>query len=187
MAMTTLVLTLLGDDRPGLVSAVSARLKAHRASWERSHMARLAGKFAGIVEVYVDSSAADALSTELQELSGQGLTVHVEPAPTAEEPEPGPHFTLDLIGADRPGIVAEISTLLAGSGVSIQELTTQVREAPMAGGLLFEAHAALTAPPGADGAALRNALEQLADELMVELSLSAGDGEGDELRRRDEL
>lgn len=174
MPMTTLVLTVLGDDRAGLVSAVSAPLKTHGASWERSQMARLAGKFAGIVEVAVDSSAADALSLELRALSGQGLNVHVEPTAAPAEPEPatGPHFTLGLIGADRPGIVADISALLADMGVSIEELSTQVREAPMAGGLLFEAHATLIAPADADAAALRNALEQLADELMVDLTLA---------------
>jgi glycine cleavage system regulatory protein len=177
MPMTTIVLTVLGDDRAGLVSAVSAPLKAHGASWERSQMARLAGKFAGIVEVAVDSSRVDALSLDLRALSGQGLSVHVERTDAVAEQEAtaGAHFTLDLIGADRPGIVADISAPLAGSGVSIEELTTQVREAPMAGGLLFEAHATLAAPAGADGAALRNALEQLADELMVELTLHPED------------
>jgi len=172
MAKTTLVLTVIGDDRPGLVSAVSAPLQAHGASWERSQMAHLAGKFAGIVEVYVDGGAVEALTEELHGLSAQGLTVHVEGGATADEPVPGPRFTLELIGADRPGILAEISALLAESGVSIQELTTQVREAPMAGGRLFEASASLTAPAGVDGAGLRNALEQLADELMVDLTLA---------------
>src|SRR5690349_14124516 len=131
MAKTTLVLTVIGDDRAGLVSAVSAPLQAHGASWERSQMARLAGKFAGIVEVSVDNGTVDALTRDLAALADEGLTVHIEGADPKDEPEPGPHFTLDLIGADRPGIVAEISTLLADSGVSIQELSTEVREAPM--------------------------------------------------------
>lgn len=176
MPMTTLVLTVLGDDRAGLVSAVSAPLKTHGASWERSQMARLAGKFAGIVEVGVDSSSVDALSLDLRALAGQGLSVHVERTDVeAGEPAEGARLTLDLLGADRPGIVADISALLADAGVSIEELSTQVREAPMAGGLLFEAHATLVAPASADNAALRNALEQLADELMVDLTLAADD------------
>ena len=180
MAITTLVLTVLGEDRAGLVSSVSAPLKTHDASWERSQMARLAGKFAGIVEVRVDSSRVDALSLDLRALSGQGLTVHVErtDAPSEEEARSGAHFSLELIGADRPGIVADISALLADAGVSIEELSTHVRDAPMAGGVLFEARATLTAPTGADGAALRNALEQLADELMVDLTLAAETDEG---------
>ena len=179
MPMTTLVLTVLGDDRAGLVSAVSAPLKQHGASWERSQMARLAGKFAGIVEVTVDSSDVDALVLDLRALSGQGLSVHAERTDTEpeaqSEAEAGARFTLDLIGADRPGIVADISALLADAGVNIEELSTQVREAPMAGGLLFEGHATLAAPATADPAGLRNALEQLADELMLDLTLAADD------------
>ncbi len=177
MPLTTLVLTVLGDDRAGLVSAVSAPLKAHGASWERSQMARLAGRFAGIVEVSVDSSAVDALSLDLRALADQGLSVHVETGDTsaaeaAAEAQSASRLSLDLIGADRPGILADISALVADAGVSIEELSTQVREAPMAGGLLFEAHAVLVAPAETDSAALRNALEQLADELMVELALA---------------
>jgi glycine cleavage system regulatory protein len=187
MPMTTLVLTVLGDDRAGLVSAVSAPLKAHGASWERSQMARLAGKFAGIVEVSVDTASVDALSLDLRALAGQGLSVHAErtdvglAAATGRaggdgaDGAPVTRLSLELIGDDRPGIVADISALLAEAGVSIEELSTQVREAPMAGGLLFEAHATLTAPASGDNVVLRNALEELADELMVDLTLAAED------------
>lgn len=176
--MSTLVLTVLGDDRPGLVSALSAPLKAHGAGWERSQMARLAGKFAGIVEVSVPTAEVDRLVVALQSLASEGLHVHAERSgPAAEAPAVSAGtLTLDLLGADRPGIVADVSALLAQAGVSIEELSTQVREAPMAGGLLFEAHATLSAPADADAAALRTALEQLADELMVEVTLAADEG-----------
>ena len=79
---------------------------------------------------------------------------------------------LELLGADRPGIVAEISAALAQAQVSIEELSTDVRDAPMAGGTLFEARAVLRAPAGSDTDALRAVLEDLADELMVEIRLS---------------
>ena len=61
---------------------------------------------------------------------------------------------------------------LAARGVSIEELSTDVREAPMAGGTLFEARAVLNAPPTTSTETLRSMLEGLADELMVEISLS---------------
>ncbi len=60
--MATFILTVLGDDRPGLVSALSAPISAHGGSWERSQMSRLAGKFAGIVLVAVPDARADACS-----------------------------------------------------------------------------------------------------------------------------
>jgi glycine cleavage system regulatory protein len=169
--MASLVLTILGDDRPGLVSAVSAPISAHGASWERSEMSRLAGKFAGIVVLSVPAERLDALVAELDALQSQGLQVIAE-----RTDEPAPHvfqrLQLDLLGADRPGIVSEISAALANALVSIEELSTDVRDAPMAGGTLFEARAVLSAPPGADIDGLRRVLEALADELMVDLRLS---------------
>lgn len=169
--MTTLVLTVLGNDRSGLVSTVSTTLDAHGASWERSQMARLAGKFAGIVEVEVPDSGADALVTALEALGAAGLTVAVErtDAPDGDAPT---RLTLDLMGADRPGIVAGISRLLAERGVNVEQLSTEVRHAPMAGGMLFEAHAVLSAPASAGTAELRAGLEALADELLVDIALA---------------
>jgi glycine cleavage system regulatory protein len=170
--MATLVLTVLGDDRAGLVSAVSGTLDAHGAAWERSQMSRLAGKFAGIVEVAVPEARVEALLPALDALAAEGLTVVVEWTDTGPEVDRA-RLTLDLVGADRPGIVASISALLTERDVNVEQLTTAVREAPMAGGTLFEAHAVLTAPASLSTSDLRGALESLADELLVDVTLAA--------------
>jgi glycine cleavage system regulatory protein len=169
--MATFTLTCIGDDRPGLVSALAAAITAHDASWERSQMARLAGKFAGILLVAVDEERIDALVAELTALKDVGLQVTLVQTDAPVEHE-SLRLTLDLLGADHPGIVAEISAALAAHGVGIEELTTDVRAAPMAGGMLFQARAVLDAPPGIDEDALRTTLEALADELMVDITLS---------------
>jgi glycine cleavage system regulatory protein len=169
--VATFILTVIGDDRPGLVSALSAPVNAHGASWERSQMSRLAGKFAGIVLVSVADSRFDALAADLTALNAQGLHVTLERTDEPVEPE-SQRLHLELLGADHPGIVAEISASLAARDVSIEELSTDVLDAPMAGGTLFEAHAVLKAPPTASTDALRSMLEGLADELMVEIRLS---------------
>jgi glycine cleavage system regulatory protein len=169
--MATFTLTCIGDDRPGLVSDLSGAIQRHGGSWERSQMARLAGKFAGILQVEVPDDHADALIGDLTALTDVGLMVTVErnDDPAAREAQ---RLDLELLGADHPGIVAEISTSLAGRGVGIEELTTGLREAPMAGGLLFEARAVLEVPPGMSTDDLRSMLEGLGDELMVDISLS---------------
>ena len=169
--MATCILTVVGDDRPGVVSAISAPISAHDASWERSQMSRLAGKFAGIVLVAVADDRLDALVADLEALQDEGLKVAVE---RTDEPvaQSSLQLHLDLLGADHPGIVAEVSASLADRRVSIDELSTDVREAPMAGGTLFEAHAVLTAPASTSAEELRSMLEGLADELMVEIRLS---------------
>lgn len=169
--MATFTLTCIGDDRAGLVSDLSAPIHAHGASWNRSQMARLGGKFAGILLIDVPDAKADALAADLAALKGAGLVVTLE-----RTDEPGPEsasrWNLELLGADRPGIVAEVSAALAREHVSIEELATDVREAPMAGGLLFEARAVLVAPSAARVEDLRSVLEGIADELMVEINLS---------------
>lgn len=169
--MATIILTVIGDDRPGLVSALSAPVKAHGASWNRSEMSHLAGKFAGIVLVTVPDERLDALTADLAGLGAQGLQVTVERTdePVARETV---RLHLELLGADHPGIVAEVSAALAEHGVSIEELTTEVREAPMAGGTLFEARAILSAASSTSTDTLGSMLEGLADELMVEIRLS---------------
>ncbi len=178
--MATFTLTCVGDDRPGLVSALSAPISAHDASWERSQMARLAGKFAGVLLLEVADDRAEALVADLTALSAIGLQVTLER--TDQPPErPSVRLGLELIGADHPGIVAEISSALADLRIGFEELHTDVREAPMAGGMLFEAQAVLEAPPGIDTDDLRASLEAIADALMVEIRLSdvvAADGEG---------
>ena len=171
--VATIVLTVTGDDRPGVVSALSAAISAHGASWEDSNLSQLAGRFAGSVVVGVDDDRLDALVADLVALNAPGLQVAVERTDEPTEQE-SLRLHLDLLGADRPGIVAQISASLAGHGVNIDELTTDVRDAPMAGGTLFEARAVLSAPPGTSTDALRSVLEQLGDEMMVEIRVSEG-------------
>jgi glycine cleavage system regulatory protein len=172
--MATLVLTVIGEDRSGLVSALSGVIAEHGGSWERSQMARLAGKFAGIVVVAVPDEQAEALLGELDPLQAQGL-LHVVVERADEDGSLSPdmaRLTLELVGADRPGIVHDISRVLATRQVSIVDLHTATREAPMAGGMLFEATATLLAPPAVPIADLQMVLEELANELMVDLSLA---------------
>jgi glycine cleavage system regulatory protein len=169
--MATLILTVIGDDRPGLVSAVSGPTNAHGANWERSRMSRLAGKFAGIVLVTVADERFDALVADLTALEDQGLQVALERIDEPVERE-SLQLYLELLGADHAGIVAEVSASLASRGVSISELSTDVRDAPMAGGTLFEAHAVLDAPPATSTQELRSVLEDLANDLMVDIRLS---------------
>jgi len=173
--MATVILSVIGDDRPGLVSELSAPISAHGASWERSQMSRLAGKFAGIVLVSVPDAKLAALTTDLGELvEAHGLQVTLERTGDPVE-QRSQRLQLELLGADHPGIVAEISASLAARHVSIEELSTDVVDAPMAGGTLFEARAVLNAPPEVSTDELRAMLEGLANELMVEIRLSDDD------------
>jgi glycine cleavage system regulatory protein len=169
--MTSLVLTVLGEDRPGLVESLSQAVAAHEGNWLESRMARLAGKFAGILRANVPEANADALTNALRELESQGLRVVIERS-TADEPARDyRQFRLDLVGNDRMGIVRDITHVLAQRGINIDEIGTECTSTPMSGGMLFKATAWLRVPLDVTIADLQENLEELAHDLMVDITL----------------
>ncbi len=175
---TALVLTLIGADRPGLVEAVSEAVLRHEGNWLESRLARLAGKFAGVVLVTVPSDREEALSRDLAQLAAQGLRVVVDPA--ENEPLRKPRvLKLELVGHDRPGIVKEIAQLLASRQVNVEELTTHAGSAPMSGYVIFRATARLIVPDGLDVEALTESIEEVANDLMVDIHLGSAAGDDD--------
>lgn len=165
------VLTVIGNDRPGLVEALSHTLAAHGANWEASRMARLGGQFAGILLVTAPTESVGRLLSALPQLEGRGLRVEARPA-AAPEPAAGARvLALDVVGADRPGIVRDISSLLAEASINVEDLESEVTSAPMSGEPLFHARARLACPPALPVGEVRARLEALANEIMVELKV----------------
>ena len=170
--MATLVLTVIGDDRAGLVNAVAQVVARHGGNWERSQMAELAGKFAGIVLVTVPDSGRRRARRRPRTVARDAR--HHRPGRRDRARPVAPAcsaFVLDLIGTDRPGIVREITDVLAAHAVNIDTLRTETRDAPMSGGRLFEATPGSKCRPSSDMGALRVAFERLANELMVDIEL----------------
>jgi glycine cleavage system regulatory protein len=168
----SLVLTVLGADRPGLVEALARVIADHGGNWIESRMAHLSGHFAGLLRVEVERDRADALADAVRSLAGLESLVHRDASASA--PRNSPLLRLELVGQDRPGIVREISRVLASQGVNVEELHTECVAAPTTGQSLFRAAARLRLPPGASEASLRSALEAVAADLMVDVDL-AGD------------
>lgn len=162
--MPFMILTAVGPDRPGLVRALSNAVAARGGNWLESRMARLAGQFAGIVMV----EAPEALLDDLPALEREGLRISATVS-SAAPAVPGPRLALEVVGNDRPGIVHEIAQVLAGLGVNIEELTTGVESGSFSGEPLFRARIALHAPGEAAVRAMREGLERLAPELMVDI------------------
>ena len=169
--MTALTLTLIGPDRPGLVRALSERIAVVGGNWLESRMARLAGQFAGILLVDVPPDEVERLIADLRALEREGLRATVEHGLLEAAPDRRQTLLLDLVGQDRPGIVHEIAQLLASRGVNIEELTTRVVSGSFSGESLFEATAKLRVPTDIPAEELRELLETLANELMVDISL----------------
>lgn len=164
----SLVLTVIGDDRPGLVEQLSAAIGKHGGNWLQSSMSHLSGKFAGIVRVTVEEGSLDALKADLAALPG--LRVTAEASGSGQE-QSGRRLTLALVGNDRVGIVREVSSVLARHAVNVEELATHTESAPMTAETLFHATAELTASSSLDTDALVRDLERISNDLMVDITL----------------
>lgn len=166
-----LVLTFIGQDRPGLVHTLSETVASAGGNWLDARMASLAGQFAGILLVAVDAAQRDALIATLRKLEAGGLRLTIQESESAARPpRAGERFArLELIGLDRPGIVRDISRAIAARNASITELETELVSGSFSGEAMFKAQALVQLPDGVDLETLRSDLEALANELMVDL------------------
>jgi glycine cleavage system regulatory protein len=167
---TTLLLTAVGTDRTGLVESLASRIAAVGGNWEESRLARLGGQFAGIVLVTIDDAKTDALIAKLRELESAGLQVTSRVVPAAVVAPSGTRVRLTVTGGDRPGIVRDVSRILAERAVNVEEIESSVGSAPMSGEAMFVARARLMVPTSLELTTLRTALESLGNELMVDLA-----------------
>ena len=170
--MASLVLTLIGDDRPGLVGRLAEVVATHRGNWLESRMAHLGGQFAGILRVDVADADVQQLLAALSNLEADGLKLVVERTDAVPDDGVFHHVRLDIVGNDRPGIVAEISRELAAQRVNVEELTTECSSAPMSGESIFRASGRLRLPTELSLDELRQNLERIGHDLFVEVSLA---------------
>jgi glycine cleavage system regulatory protein len=165
----SLVLTVIGDDRPGLVEQLATAISRHHGNWLESSMSNLSGKFAGIVCVSIGEDDLTALEADLAALPG--LRVGCEVSRPAAAPAATRRLKLSLVGHDRIGIVREVSQVLARHAINVEDLSTHTASAPMSAGILFHATAELTASPALDVRQLTGDLEHLSNDLMVDITL----------------
>jgi glycine cleavage system regulatory protein len=178
--LSTLVMTVIGADRPGLVQMIATRVADHGGNWLESRMCRLGGQFAGILRVEVPQERRDELLNALRSLEVDGLRaiIHADgsaPA-SATRPPAGALVTIELVGTDRPGILRSVSGVFAAHGVNVEELASERVNAPHDGGMLFQARATVFVPADVKLPAVRADLEKIAADLMVDLKLAPANG-----------
>ena len=170
--LSTLVMTVIGPDRPGLVELVTANVVDHGGNWLESRMCRLGGQFAGIVRVEVPAEKSDALLAKLSKLVKDGLHISARKEPALPASVRGTVAVLELVGQDRPGILHQISRILTQHSVNVEELSSDRVNAPMDGSMLFQARISVRLPASVSIAQLRAELEKIASDLMVDVQLN---------------
>lgn len=169
--MADLIVTLIGPDRPGIVESVAEVVASHGGNWLESRMAHLAGRFAGLLRIEAAAERIAELESALEGLQASGLRLVVERggSPAVEALH---RMEIELLGLDRPGLVRQVSDLLAARRINVEELRTDRFSAPMSGELLFRAQLHVDVPASVAAAELRQELERLAADLMVEIRVA---------------
>lgn len=163
-----MILSVMAEDRPGLVEVLSGAIADHGGNWIDSSMARLGGEFAGILHIELPDEKAKAFEAALLELGTGGMTINVRKTATPERIS-GETARFELSGADHPGIVRDISAALARHGVSIDELHTDIMPGSMSGAPVFVARGVVVIPDGTDTDQVRDELEAIAQDILVDI------------------
>ena len=163
--MTSLAITVVGHDRPGIIAAAADALAGCGMNLEDSSMTLLRGHFA-MTLVCAGSTPADAVREALAPLAGSGLDVAVrEVVPDPDVPAATATHLVTVYGADRLGIVARLVGVVAEAGANVTDLTTRLS------GELYVLLAEVALPADADPDALRTDLDAVAADLGVEVTL----------------
>lgn len=161
------LLTVQGKDKIGLVEALAGQIEQRGGNWLESRLCRLGGQFAGIVRVEFASAPA-SLPDRVE-----SLVCHWDEVSAEEETSAwagGAQARIDILAADRPGLVKQITRLLSAAGANVEEIESRVRSAPFSGEQMFEAHCLISLATHSDRTKLAMQLESLAEELMCDIS-----------------
>lgn len=169
--MTTLILSVMGSDRPGLTQALASAVLSAGGNWLESHLSQLGGLYVGSVLVALDDDKVEALRAAVSAVDAHGLEVRI--APTVEAPvATGELLQLGVVGQDRPGIVHQVTGVLSDLGANIESFGSRLSIEPHQGAHLFHLDARLRLPPGLTAGAVRDALEAISGEIMVDIALT---------------
>jgi glycine cleavage system regulatory protein len=169
--LVSVILSVIGSDRPGLTEALAGAVLSAGGNWLESHLSRLGGLYVGSVLVALDADKVEGLRAAVRAVDAKGLQVGLAPAVEAPQAA-GEALVFSLVGQDRPGIVRQVTAVLSGLDVNIETFESRISAEPHSGAPLFHMDARLRLPPGLDASAVQTALEAISAEIMVDASLS---------------
>jgi glycine cleavage system regulatory protein len=169
--MATLVLSVIGSDRPGLTQALAGAVLSAGGNWLESHLSRLGGLYVGSVLVELDTGRVDTLRSAVRAVDAQGLEVRVAVAIESPGAE-GDAVHFSLVAQDQPGLVHQVAAILSRLDVNIEAFTTRISAEPHSGAPLFNMEANLRLPVALRAESVQTALEEISAEVMVDISLT---------------
>jgi glycine cleavage system regulatory protein len=166
--MKPIIFTLVGIDKPGLISDLAKTVYDMGGNWLGSNFSHMAGHFAGFVQVDLPLEKHQALMERLSE--HPDLKIHLLPGMTETQGEQQT-VQIDIMGNDNTGIVQELTQILSQFNLNIVKFDSFLESAPNWGGALFKAKAIIMVAADFDLETLRDRLESVANDLMVDIEI----------------
>ena len=164
-----LVISAVGDDRPGIVEALSQAILDNGCNIEDSRMSVLGGSFAVIILVSGNWNTLAKLEAGLPPLGEKlGLTFttrRTEPRKATGHLLP---YTVDVVSLDHPGIVHELAAFLSQRGINIQDMATSSYSAAHTATPMFAVRMTIEIPSNLHIAALRDEFLDMCDRLNLD-------------------
>jgi len=170
-----LLVTATGEDRPGIVARLTEVFVAHGANLEESRMALLGGEFAAIVLVSLASERLEELLPALDMLKKDGILVTTKKT-SLQSPDKFKGYIpydLSVSGADHEGIVHKVTAYLREHSINIQNMESDIINAPDTGTPLFCMRATVQVPPSVSMSELQKQLQQIGDQESVDITVAA--------------
>jgi len=168
------VLNAVGEDKPGLVAAMSSFINNAGCNIEDSRMAILGGEFAMLVLVSGEGAALEKVEQGAADAGRKvGLTVQVRrtKAPGEAASRHTMPYQIAAYSMDHPGIVQRVTHFLADRKINIRAMDTRVDPAPLSGQPLFTLEAQVDIPAGGNVAEIRKGLEQIGAAENIDIQL----------------
>jgi len=164
--MNHIVISCIGPDKTGLVDSLSKIIAKHHGNWQISSLHHLSGFFAGVIEVAVAPEHSNNLVNELKKIEGLNCQIEVaEPNLTKVKS----NLFLEITANDRAGIVQDVSSVIHQQSGNLIKLVCAQESAAHSGQDLFKAKVQIAIDEKSVDD-LIEALEQIADDLMVDIS-----------------
>ena len=163
---SNIILSVIGPDKPGIVSNISKIIKKNSGNIEVSRMVKLGNFFTIMVLVTIKNDQIDVLKNNLINL--QDYQVSVNQLKNIQKNIKQNTHTIYLDGIDNEGLVYKITNQLAELNINIEELETNVKNAPMSGATLFSLKAIIS-HPNLDYNMLNEKMDKLAAKLDVNI------------------
>lgn len=169
-----LVITALGNDKPGIVNDLSKAILDNGGNITESRMMALSGEFAMMLLVTGEQDYIADINSKLKGIGETlGLTITAKETTQQELEQKRLPYQVTVVSMDHPGIVHDISDFLSSRNLNIEEVETKTYPAAHTGTSMFSLDMIISVPADSSVRALRDEFLLFCDDLNLDASLES--------------